>query len=146
MNFKLAVRRFLAFLIDWNIMLVVALVIMYYGPGSSPDYYYHPSLKMFASLGFILGILWIPFYCFCKDCFFGRRSIGKWLFGLKIKDYETGEKPSYPRLIVRNVTYFIVQVELVFVLANKGRRLGDLIGKTKVVSRKENKELGFWIE
>ena len=146
MNFKMIVRRFFAFLIDWNIMLGFALVLMYYGPGSSPDYYYYPSIEMFSSLGFILGLFWIPFYCFFKDCLFGRRSLGKLIFGLKIQNNETGTKPSYRSLIARNVTFFIAQVECVVVLANKGRRLGDLIGKTKVVSRKENKELDFWIE
>ncbi len=136
MDFKLLIRRFLAFVIDWNIMLGVAIAFLFYGPGASPDYFMYPSIKIFASPGFLLFLAWIPLYCLFKDCLFGSRSLGKLLCGLKIQSSKTGEKPSFGCLILRNLTYAIVQVEAVMVLANKGKRLGDLMARTRVVRRK----------
>ena len=138
MDFKLLIRRFLAFVIDWNIMFGVAIALMFYGPGSNPEYFIYPSIKMFTSAGFLLGLAWLPLYCLLKDCLFGRRSIGKLICGLIIQSSDTGEKASYNSLILRNITYAIVQIEGIVVLANKGKRLGDIIAKTQVVARSKN--------
>lgn len=139
MKIKLLILRFLAFVIDWNIMFGVAVALMFFGPGSNPDYFIYPSIKMLTSIGFILGLLWIPLYCLFKDCLFGRRSLGKLICGLRIQNSKTGEKASFGSLIIRNITYIIVQVEGVFVLVNKGKRLGDYIAKTQVVRRIKNR-------
>lgn len=138
MNFKLLFRRFLAFVIDWNIMFGVAMALMFYGPGSNPEYLIYPSITMFTSAGFLMGFVWLPLYCLFKDCLFGRRSLGKLICGLMIQNSKTGEKASFGSLILRNVTYAIVQAECIVVLANKGRRLGDLITKTQVVRKAKN--------
>ena len=55
-----------------------------------------------------------------------------------IQDSETGGKASFGRLILRNVTYVIVQIEGIVVLVNKGKRLGDSIAKTQVVRNIKN--------
>lgn len=133
MDIKLLIRRFLAFIIDWNMMFGVAIALMFYGPESNPEYFINPSVKMFSSVGFLLGILWLLLYCLFKDCLFGRRSLGKLICGLKIQNSETGEKATFGSLILRNITYVIVQIEMIVVLANKGTRLGDLIAETQVV-------------
>ena len=133
MDMQLLIRRFVAFLIDWYIMFGVAMALMFYGPGSNPEYYFYPSIKMLASAGFLLGLLWLLLYCLFKDCLFGRRSLGKMICGLKIQDSETGEKAAFGSLILRNITYVIVQIEGIAVLVNKGKRLGDIIAKTQVV-------------
>ena len=135
MDFKILIRRFFAFVIDWNIMFGVAMVLMFYGPGSNPEY---PSIKMLSSAGFLMGLAWLPLYCLFKDCLFGRRSLGKLIFGLTIQNSETGEKASFGSLILRNVTYVIVQIEGIVVLVNKGKRLGDSIAKTQVVRKAKN--------
>ena len=135
MDFKPLVRRFLAFAVDWNIMFGVAMALMFYGPGSSPEYLIYPSIQMLSSAGFLLGLAWLLLYCLFKDCLFGKRSLGKLIFGLSIRNAETGKSPSYGSLILRNITYAIVQIEGIIVLANKGKRLGDLIAKTQVVRR-----------
>ena len=88
---------------------------------------------MLTSVGFLLGLLWLFLYCLFKDCLFGRRSLGKLICGLKIQNSETGEKASYGSLILRNITYLIVQIEGIVVLVNNGERLGDIIAKTQVV-------------
>lgn len=133
MDIKLLIRRFLAFAIDWNIMFGVAMVLMFFGPGCNPEYFLYPSIKMLTSVGFLLGLLWLFLYCLFKDCLFGRRSLGKLICGLKIQNSETGEKASYGSLILRNITYLIVQIEGIVVLVNNGERLGDIIAKTQVV-------------
>ena len=133
MDIQLLIRRFLAFVMDWTIMFGVAMALMFFGPGSNPEYYINPSIKMLTSGGFLLGLLWLPLYCLFKDCLFGRRSLGKLICGLKIQNSETGEKAAFGSLILRNITYVIVQIEGIFVLVNKGKRLGDLIAKTQVV-------------
>ena len=138
MNFILLIRRFFAFIIDWNIMFGVALVLMFYGPGSNPEYLIYPSIKMFASAGFIMGLAWIPLYCLFKDCLFGRRSLGKLICGLTIQNSETGEKASFGSLILRNVSYLILEIEGIAVLVNNGKRLGDIIAKTQVVRKTSN--------
>lgn len=136
MDIKLLVRRFFAFAIDWNLMLGGAMALLFYGPGTNPEYIIAPSMKMFATPGFFLGGAWFVVFCLFKDCLFGRRSVGKLILGLKIVDAETLQKPSLSKLILRNLPFIIVQVEGILVLLNHGRRLGDVIAKTKVVSRK----------
>ena len=138
MDFKLLIRRFFAFVVDWIIMFGVAIALMCYGPGSDPEYLLYPSFDMFTSAGFLLGIVWLPLYCLFKDCLFGRRSLGKLIFGLSIQNSETGGKASFGSLILRNITYVIIQIEGIIVLVNKSKRLGDLIAKTQVVRRIKN--------
>jgi len=133
MDLKLLIRRFFAFAIDWNVMFGGFLALMYYGPGSTPEHLLYPSVEMFTSPGFLLGVIWFSLYYFFKDCLFGCRSLGKLIFGLTIRNSETGEKPSFGSLIFRNVTYMIAQIEGIVVLVNKGKRFGDVIAKTEVV-------------
>ena len=138
MDIMILVRRFFAFVIDWNIMFGVAMVLMFYGPGSNPEYLLYPSIKMLSSAGFLMGLIWIPLYCLFKDCLFERRSLGKLICGLTIQNSETGEKASFGSLVLRNVTYVIVQIEGIVVLVNKGKRLGDHIARTQVVRKTKN--------
>lgn len=138
MDFKLLIRRFFAFGIDWNIMCGVAMALTFYGPGSNHEHLLYPSVKMVDSTGFLLGLAWLFLYCLFKDCLFGRRSLGKLICGLRIQNSETGEKASFGSLILRNVTYVILQIEGILVLVNKGKRLGDLIAKTQVVRSVKN--------
>ena len=63
MDFKLLIRRFFAFVIDWSIMFGVAVALMFYGPGSNPEYLFYPSIKMLTSAGFLLGLIWLLLYC-----------------------------------------------------------------------------------
>ena len=134
MDFKLLIRRFFSF----DIMFGVAMALMFYGPGSNPEYLIYPSIRMLTSAGFLLGFIWLPLYCLLKDCLFGRRSLGKLICGLTIQNSETGEKASFGSLILRNITYVIVQIECIVVLVNKGKRLGDYIAKTQVVRKTKN--------
>ena len=68
---------------------------------------------------------------------FGR-SIGKKILGLKIANRKGGGKTKLYQRLLRNITSFIMVVEVIVVLARSDRRrLGDLIAGTEVVG-KEN--------
>ena len=43
------------------------------------------------------------------------------------------ETPLCGKLILRNITYGIVQIEAILVLANKEIRLGDMLAKTQAI-------------
>jgi uncharacterized RDD family membrane protein YckC len=138
MDIKLLIRRFFAFAIDWTLMFGGTMALIFYGPGSDPEYFLYPSVKMLTSAGFLLGLAWLLLYCLFKDLLFGRRSLGKLIFGLSIQSSQTGGRASLLSLILRNVTYPIAQIEGIVVLVNQGKRLGDSIAKTQVVRRNKN--------
>jgi uncharacterized RDD family membrane protein YckC len=70
-----------------------------------------------------------------KDSFF-KRSIGKRIFGLKIYNTQ-GDEPHYGQILLRNITLPISIVELiVFLSRNDRKRLGDILAKTYVSSKK----------
>ena len=43
------------------------------------------------------------------------------------------EAPLFGKLILPNITYCIVQIEAILVLANREIRLGDMLAKTQVI-------------
>ena len=137
MNINLILRRFIAFVIDWNIQFGIGMALMLFGPGSNPEYILIPSIRMIAAPGFALGLLWIMLYGLFKDCIFGSRSLGKLICGLMIKNSKTGGKASVGSLVLRNITYVIMEIEGIIALVNQGRRLGDLLADTEVAVREE---------
>lgn len=132
MDSKLLVRRFFAFLIDWNIAFGVPLALLWCSFGR--EFFLYPSLETLTSERALLSLAWLPLYSLFKDCLFGGRSLGKCIFGLRIQRAETGEKASFGSLVLRNISLIcLLEVELLLVLVNKGKRLGDLCAKTQVV-------------
>ena len=69
-----------------------------------------------------------------KD-YFGSQSVAKRIYGYQILNVKTKLAASPVRCIIRNVTAPIWPVELVFVLINPKRRLGDLIAGTELTDR-----------
>ncbi len=64
------------------------------------------------------------------------RSIGKKLLKLKIVNHKDGSKAKFYQRLLRNITSFIMVVEVVFVLIRSDRRrLGDLIAGTDVIGK-----------
>ena len=124
-------RRFLAFMIDMIIAYGGMIALWCFGPGGNPEHLMYPTVWMTGA--YWLGYLWLYAYGIFKDCLFGRRSLGKLCMGLWIIDTQSQAKVSYKQLILRNITFFIVQVECVVVLILRGKRLGDMVAKTKVI-------------
>ena len=139
MNSNLLIRRFFAFVIDWNITFDIAMALMLAGPGSNPEYFINPSIRMFTSTGALLGLAWLLLYGLFKDCPFQGRSLGKLICGLTVQNSQTREKASFGNLILRNVTYAIAHIEGVILLVNNGKRIGDMLAKTEIVRCVKNK-------
>lgn len=66
-----------------------------------------------------------------KDAFFGK-SIGKSFVGLRVLSYGTG-KPAGPiQCLVRNLFLLVWPIEALILFFSPKRRLGDIVGQTKV--------------
>ena len=52
-------RRVIAGLIDWNVIFLVGILLLTAGPAFDFRYLISPSLQMFKSIPFLLGILWM---------------------------------------------------------------------------------------
>ena len=84
----------------------------------------------------LLGLLVYAIYFLIRDALFNGKSIGKLLVGIKVVDLD-GAKFTLKKSFLRNLIFLIPVVsyiiEYVAMISSKeGRRLGDLIAKTKV--------------
>ena len=59
-------------------------------------------------------------------------SIGKKLLKLRVVDSVTKEQATKTKKIVRNITWFLGPIEIIFFIITK-KRIGDLIAKTDIV-------------
>ncbi len=111
--------RFIAFGIDLNISAL-------FGGGVSLIDYFINIFNFNA-----IGIITMVFF-FCKDLFFLNGSIGKKITGLKIVPSNDQYKFYRFRKFSRNFSLIIYPIEGLFVLFNKGNRLGDIFCFTRV--------------
>lgn len=131
-------RRVIAGLIDWNVIFLVGILLLTAGPAFDFRYLISPSIQMFKSIPFLLGILWMIAAPLLRDCLFGGASLGKLICGLRVKNTATDGKPSFGRLILRGLFFYLIAVEFILILANRGRSIADMASGTAVVLRKEN--------
>jgi len=119
---KLIKKRLKAFLIDTIILEVgvVILIILMININKSFLYIYSLTAIIIYSL------------FFCKDLINGQ-SIGKRVLKLQITT-ENGEAESLRNIIVRNMIALLQPIDILYMINNKGKRLGDIICKTKVVN------------
>ena len=137
MNFTMIIRRFLAFWIDWIVLWGGAYGVLALGLGKNTDLLMYPSFELFASPTLYLFLIWILVFILFKDCLFKGRSLGKMICKLVIVNAQNPEqKASFKALVIRNLTFIILQIELIIVLVNKGVRVGDMLANTRVVSAK----------
>jgi len=69
---------------------------------------------------------------FCKDCIRGQ-SIGKWLSKLQVINLRSGGIASPLQCFIRDIFIIIFPIEMVMILINSGRRIGDLAAGTLVL-------------
>jgi uncharacterized RDD family membrane protein YckC len=67
-----------------------------------------------------------------KD-FFNGRSVAKRMMGYKVIDNNTKELANEYKCMLRNITFVVWPIEMVFLLINPQKRLGDIIANTIVV-------------
>ncbi len=72
-----------------------------------------------------------------KDIINGR-SIGKRITGYQIVDFNNKIAPSALRCLLRNLTIIIWPIEVVFIVLNTSRRLGDYIAGTELINTDSN--------
>ena len=104
-SLNLGIRRFFAFLIDWNLCGVPAILISFLI--TDTDTLLRPSVE---KTGFILLFL-VAFFSFpvlvlFRDAIFKGRSIGNRIFGLVIIDKKYLSKTSVGKTILRNLFSF----------------------------------------
>lgn len=87
------------------------------------------NLLDFAGIFFSL----ITFLLLNKDAL-GGRSIAKRYFGYQVVDLKTKKIASQVQCVLRNTTFIIWPIEVIFILINPKRRLGDLIANTQVAT------------
>lgn len=116
------VKRLLAGYIDYAIAFALLLVFFVCFTDCRPTF----GLLLLSEL--VLYVLFI-----FRDLMFGNASIGKKICRLQVVSVIDEEKAKMSQLILRNITCFILPVEVLLILTNN-QRLGDMLAKTKVVA------------
>ena len=121
-------KRFIAFLIDWLIIVFPIYIYITNKVGLNP--------RVEDAIPMLIGLLILVILILLRDLAFGNASIGKKIMDLKVVD-ENNKKPSVLKLIKRNTTLLLVPLELISILMDKdARRMGDQLANTKVISNK----------
>ncbi len=137
---KTTVKRAIAFVIDWNLILIISIALLISGGNFSIDYLLVPSTEMFSSAGVIIGLVCLIALPLLKDLLFKNASLGKLIMGLRVVDASSGKPAPVRSLIIRNITFYLPPVELIAFMTN-GRTIGDrLSGSTVVEKKKQNTE------
>ena len=125
-----------AMLLDHFFMCVIAM--LFFLPGfiisfsnSFSDFHETDSTGLLGGPGFYAGLFGFALY-FCKDVVNGR-SLAKRILKLQVAKNGSGEVASPMQCFIRNLLCVIWPVEVIMVLVNPQRRLGDLLAGTQVV-------------
>ena len=121
-------KRILAWIIDWNISGIPALlyalifrkVVEIQG------------INAIGVLLFVFFVLSFPAIFVFRDVIFKGQSIAKRIFKLRVIDIETNDLPSNQKLIIRNLFFFIYPVEFIMLLASN-KSLGDMATNTTII-------------
>ncbi len=127
------IKRIIAFIIDWNITLLPAIVLFELFMGIGIENKNLLPLRMIVCYiavfgGFTLFVL--------RDYIFKGQSLGKKIFGLIVLDKDSFSVPKKRQLILKNIFLFIYPVEGILLLAT-GETLGNKITNTDVVYKKQ---------
>lgn len=78
----------------------------------------------------ILG--WLIYLLFC-DGLPGGQSVGKRFTKIGVVHVSTEEPCAYSQSLIRNLTMALGVIDAAFIVGKQRRRLGDYLGRTKVV-------------
>lgn len=120
-------KRIVAMIIDYYIILLIVYIPLFFYVcinKPEPDILFDDTLFTFIMASCVILILF-------KDLLFKNKSIGKKIMGIEIRD-NNNKIPSFPILILRNITVIIWPIECLLILLKKNR-IGDTIFKTKIV-------------
>lgn len=91
-------------------------------------------------MNFVLAVIYALLLCKDVD---GGKSFGKRNAGLCILLKKDDSRPSTTRLILRNLFYILWPIEVALLFCNSGKRLGDMITQTMVVSCDKESKIRF---
>ena len=114
-------RRFFALMIDMASALGVALIIEYLLIQIGYD-------TLSGTVPFTLAVICLIF----KDLIFAKGSLGKHL--LKLELVVNQGSLTFVKRITRNLPLIILPLEMLATLVMKGRRIGDMLSGTEVIS------------
>jgi len=94
----------------------------------------YPEIEYFPTYLSVMLLPWLMllFIILNKDIASGM-SAGKRTFGFKIVDIQTKKEASQLQCMLRNVTMMLWPLEVLMIIINPKRRIGDFIAKTEVV-------------
>jgi uncharacterized RDD family membrane protein YckC len=98
----------------------------------------------------IIAISFVTTAFVCKDVILSV-SVGKHILGLRIIVDVNDDQIKPYIYVLRNITYFLWPLELILMLIGNGRRMGDMLLGTRVVSVKnfnvtESKPISFGLK
>lgn len=125
-------KRFVAFIIDWNIslfpsLLICMLIALFVRNSSSVN-------PLIILLFFICIITGLAVFVL-RDVIFKGRSIGKRIFRLYVLDKHNLSETSVKQRFLRNIFFFIYEIDGIILLVT-GETLGDRLANTTVLSKK----------
>ena len=135
-------KKLLSAIVDFSVSFIILLILLFIFIYTKENFNNIQTGDL--TISEIGNRLWLVlyssfFYFLIKDVF--GISLGKRIFKLKIVDHKSQDLPSKQQLILRNLVIYLLSfltiiylVEIIVMILNNGRRLGDLIGKTEVVS------------
>lgn len=87
-------------------------------------------LGLFSGISYI-SLIGLVLYL-CKDCFNGR-SLAKRALKLQVVDIKSGRVASPIKCLIRNLFIIVWPIEIIAILINPNRRIGDLVAGTRVI-------------
>lgn len=97
--------------------------MVYYNPVTHSVPQTPPVLFYIMNLGLCL--------VYCKDCI-GAQSLGKRFFKLQVISLKTGAAATPMQCLIRNFSLVLLPVEIIMILINPSRRIGDILAGTKL--------------
>lgn len=125
-------RRFLAWIIDWNIIGFSVIFLI-----SCISLLLNTAFDVNSQTTTLILMFTILLYPICfvfRDLIFGGRSLGKRIMGLIVVDRHTGEQAKISKCALRNLFLFIVHIDAIFMLVS-GTTIGDRAARTVVVHK-----------
>ena len=122
-------RRILAWIIDWNLCGIPALIYAFIFKTITET----QGVKAVYALIFVLFVLSFPTLFVVRDVLLKGRSIAKRIFKLRVIDNETNELPEKRKLVIRNLFFFIYPVEAILLIATD-KSIGDMTTNTTVIN------------
>ena len=133
------IERLLSSLIDF---LIISLLSIPFAIAEIIIVFYNDSNCLYCN---VIAFSIISTLLLCKDLLL-TNSYGKRFCGFTILNKKEDCQIKPYTYVLRNITYFIWPIELIFMLTNNGQKIGDIMSGTKVVSLKNknviaNKEI-----